>query len=1770
MSIPTNPRRFLSIFWMLAAFSTSAWGQKELALPPWQTLSIDRYEAQQAALAPYRYDDSLFCHVQTQRKATSAAQLRQAGLRPQLYLGRGRYAVRFAQSLTRAQLEAAGVQALLLPNAAAKVQAELQAWATVPERSRVGTDRVWITAEVLGPHRFADLKTAVLRRGGQLHGKVEGSSFQEVELPYASLAAFAAEPFVVSVSVRAPEDETTNFDGVIAHRANVLQSRLPGGRGLDGRGVMVGVGDEGFIPEHADLRPRMQNLFAGLNGDHADHVAGTVGGAGILNPDRAGMAPKVSMIHDRFSNIVNNAVSYRSTYGMVLTNNSYGFGIACPTTGTYSSYTSTSSSLDEQISGNLPIIHCFAASNDGGLASCGSRTGGFGTISLGYGGTKNTVVVGSVTSSDVISGFSSRGPVADGRVKPDVMAVGSSVPSTVRTNTYSFKSGTSMATPGTTGSLALMYQRYRQLNSNQNPDGALLKALLMNTADDIGNAEVDYRHGYGRININRAVQALEAGRFITGTLSQGGSVTHTLPVAAGGSQLKVMLYWHDYRGFTSGPQSFKALVNDLDMTVTTPSATVLRPWVLNPAVGQENALAIRQIDTLNNVEQVTLASPANGDYTVTISGTEVPFGPQRYYLVWEPLPTGVTLTYPLGREVVPNSSTQRIRWEAPGFTAGTFTVALSTDGGTNYTNLITGLSGTTRWWDWAVPAGQAFTDQARIRVSYSGPEGSGFSNSPGNFVIFGTPIVSIANCDGSGLLTWPAVSGASSYRILQYNGVDSLVQVATTTNLSYPIGGTGGNPWLWVSVQAVTSGGVNSRRSNAIQPATTNVACPWSPDMGVRLFVGTTRGRSGTSQSLSATYQVQVQVKNYGNNTINAVDVPVRYRVGNGPVRTLLYTGTLAPNTNSATLAFSATENFSAGGTYQVTAWTELPGDFLPANDTLRQTLQNIPNPAVALPYTLPLAGLPGSATVNTFGLTGYELADYTESDANGRMRTKLYGWGGNFNTFTLDRASAGGASTTANYLDFTANLSAHPAGAPLSLDFEFFHHGETASTNDRVWARGSDGQPWVELYNWNTVMGTAGGIRVVTGVNVAGPLQAAGQALTSSFQLRFGQEGNDQATGVTTLQGITVGNMRLYNPGADVRLVAITSPAAGCLASGSRTVTISVQNLSPSALTNVPVFYSYNGQTAVAGSIPTLGVGATVSYSFPTALNIPATPQAHRLRTWTAQGGDLNALNDTATAVYNSVVTSFPWHDGFEGTATLWQSGGTNNSWAWGTPLRPSQGLLTDTAANGNQVWATNLRGNYNNNERSYIESPCLNLSGAGFSAGNLPQISFHNIFNIEPGWDSLRLEYSTDGITWTKLTGSGAGFVNWYPRLGRHFAGSQSTWRASSARLPAAAISANTRIRFTFFSDASDLFDGIYLDDIVVDRASNIHNTAGATNGITRTSTGSGTWLHFTNGAGDRIASVQDVANMGTITLDVNVHTGALRTFESKVYGSRNWVLNAQTPPTAPVPVLLYVTQAELDALAVAEPVAARNFQRMLVSRYSGTMEDFSLGNNIYGAPYNTLLQVPAKRPFADGYALEVSTPGFSEYRFGPFPIIGTEPLPARLLSFTGKASPNADAHLAWTTTEEQDLLPYRLERSPDGRTWQPIYTQPAQNATGTHRYSFTDEGALALRGQYYRLRMASSSGKQELSPIVYLTSATAGTVPIALYPNPATHTLTVEAPTAYTAQVLDLAGRVLLAQAGQGKSQLAVGSLPAGAYQIRLLLDGGLVRNLRWQKQ
>ena len=152
-------------------------------------------------------------------------------------------------------------------------------------------------------------------------------------------------------------------------------------------------------------------------------------------------------------------------------------------------YDGSSNSVDAQIFTNNKLLHVFSAGNAGTTLCSGINVASYGNITGGFKAGKNVVAVGNLGLTDVLEPSSSRGPVYDGRIKPDICAVGTGMNSTGPNNTTQSPpdvSGTSAACPGIAGVAAQLYQAHVELKGGV-PESALIKALLMNAADDLGS-----------------------------------------------------------------------------------------------------------------------------------------------------------------------------------------------------------------------------------------------------------------------------------------------------------------------------------------------------------------------------------------------------------------------------------------------------------------------------------------------------------------------------------------------------------------------------------------------------------------------------------------------------------------------------------------------------------------------------------------------------------------------------------------------------------------------------------------------------------------------------------------------------------------------------------------------------------------------------------------------------------------------------------------------------------------------------------------------------------------------------------------------------------------------------------------------------------------------------------------------------------------------------------------------------------------------------------
>ena len=278
--------------------------------------------------------------------------------------------------------------------------------------------------------------------------------------------------------------------------------------------------------------------------------------------------------------------------------------------------------------------------------------GDYDSLPGGSSSAKNVLVVGAV--ADIPGGyqdsagvqmatFSSWGPTDDGRIKPDLVANGTTLYSSLATSVdaYGLLSGTSMAAPVVTGSLALLQEHYRATHEGNQPTSATLRALVVHTADEAGDTPgPDYRFGWGLLNTAAAAEVisldtLDNHRLQELVLVDGGQVTLTVS-SDGWAPLRVTLAWTDPPGtvpVVAVDPIDLMLVNDLDITLTSMvSGPVDYPWVLDGA--DPTRAAATGINDRDNIEQVLVATPRAGDYLITINhkGT-MENGSQQFSLI---------------------------------------------------------------------------------------------------------------------------------------------------------------------------------------------------------------------------------------------------------------------------------------------------------------------------------------------------------------------------------------------------------------------------------------------------------------------------------------------------------------------------------------------------------------------------------------------------------------------------------------------------------------------------------------------------------------------------------------------------------------------------------------------------------------------------------------------------------------------------------------------------------------------------------------------------------------------------------------------------------------------------------------------------------------------------------------------------------------------------------------------------------------------------------
>lgn len=557
-------------------------------------------------------------------------------------------------------------------------------------------------------------------------------------VPAAALAACPAVRFVEAADRPVRPERQLNGADLTANKITAVHARYPQ---LTGRGLTVSVKEDPLDTDDLDFRGRLvnPNPQAQLVDAHATIMATLIAGGGNSSPNGKGAAWQARIAQSSSASLLPDDGAGLAAQGVSVQNHSYGVSV-----GAENFYGLEARAYDAQARQYPALLHVFSSGNVGaqpgptgpyaGLPNTANLTGEFKNA-------KNSLSVGNTDALGQVVALSSRGPAADGRVKPELVAYGSG--------------GSSDAAALVSGISLLAQHAYRERRGTL-PSSALLRAALLNTADDAGRPNLDFVAGYGQADALGAVQTMLDGRYVEGSVGQGQEQVFPLTVPAGTHRLKLTLAWTDPE---AAANAATALVNDLDLTLTRPAdAQRWLPWTLS-AYPHLDSLALparRRPNHRDNAEQITLELPAAGTYELRVRGYQLGQGPQAFSVAYE-LENDLTWLHPSKARNVRAGEEALLRWQWAG-PAATARLEYQPVGQTVWSTLSPSVNLTQQTFRWTAPT---TPEAARLRLLTSA--GAVVSDT---FFVARPLLLDVAYaCADETRLVWARVPGASQYQV---------------------------------------------------------------------------------------------------------------------------------------------------------------------------------------------------------------------------------------------------------------------------------------------------------------------------------------------------------------------------------------------------------------------------------------------------------------------------------------------------------------------------------------------------------------------------------------------------------------------------------------------------------------------------------------------------------------------------------------------------------------------------------------------------------------------------------------------------------------------------------------------------------------------------------------------------------------------------------------------------------------------------------------------
>ncbi|MCB9033170.1 MAG: S8 family serine peptidase [Chitinophagales bacterium] len=1488
-------------------------------------------------------------------------------------------------------------------------------------------------------------------------------NFVEATLPIQKINQLTLLPSVLFISKKYDKKNTLYSDSYYMNRLNKAQLDAPNGYDAQAQDISVGIWDEGCIGPHQDLpNYRVFNIdkeyYYSPYFSHPTYVAGAVGMQPNLSSKQYSAAAKAKLYsYDYYNDIIQEIISGIQNYDLSVTNHSYNFAT---TTCDYSGlYIPEAQYIDELANQYPKVTHVVAVGNS---ASTCSDFDSYHSVDIGYQSAKNTIVVGWLFADETWVGNSGRGPTTDGRLKPELVTKGFGYTATNPSGGFTATYGSSFAAPQVAGMAAALQGKYKEIY-NDIPNAALVKSILCNTAEDLGNPAPDYSYGFGRPDMGRALETLTKNWYIEDIISSNQSKIYNLNITEE-QQLKLTLCWTDLAAF---PLADKILVNDLDVVLVTPSLDTILPWTLDP--NNYTANAVRKKDQLNNIEQITHNNLAAGNYQIIIKANSLQSATQQFAVSYYKDDAQLDIVHPDGGEVLNASATYPIKWNNKQSTTGN--IAYSIDGGTSWNTIATDVDMSVGSYSWTTPSVTNNIDSCLIMIEYNGIQDTSNAYFTIAKAVASSNII-INTCNQNANISWTATTNTDKYYLyLLEDGQFRFLDSTNTNNYNlFPII-EGKGYGIAISTKY---NDIESNKSDTKTFSWTSNSCTNTNDIGVVDILQPKIGRQFTQTQLTSNEQLAFVVKNLGVNTVNGFFI--NYKINNGLLKTLAVNHAVIANALD-TVYFSINEDLSAIGNYTVVAYTVLPLDTFRFNDTLHYTIKHLANLPITLPWTENYEFNSTVITANTFGIDNMQYSDFYTAKA-GRLRTDLnnvYAKDGvhclNFDNY-LDTDTA-----TVDYI-ITLNLSNY-IDSILYLDFDYTHHNEQVG-NDFIFARGSDADTWINIYDLFTNKPNVGEYKSEKYINLYELLKVQNnQDFSSSFQIKIQLQLTNRTSNVYNNGGYAFDNLKIYNAGNDATVNYIQQHKAYCSSDlNFQPITINVKNNTTTTYNNVIVKYSINGTNTITETILQLLPFENKLYSFTTLPNI-TTQGSYAIKAWVENTGDVFKQNDSSSILDIVVLPSvnqFPYYNSFEQEATMLATG-ENSSWQWTQPYK----YYTRKAAEGNNAWTNTQYKTYNYNEKSYLYAGCYNFSA--FTQN--PNLSINHIQDIEFLSDSVFAEYSSDGVTWQRLGCKDCGY-NWYNNLiNNYWQSTTIPWQVATTKIPIDDFvdKSNVRIRFKLNSDAAGVGEGLAIDDLHIYEQNTSIATADSVY-LHANSTGSG-WVYFYNN-GLIVAKLNDNGTAyGNITLAYNVKTTNIDAYEGKVLVPRNWYIHSDIAIQNNILIYFYLLNDECLAYML-EDDSAFCMNDIAMLHYNGFNENLSLKDNFIRGNFQTLSPSQVQfQPYQRGYQIACTINSWGEYY-----LIGEklneDKIPTIVFSDLNAIQVNDDALVNWQTAQELNAVNFIVQYSFDGINFINLDTVPATgNSTSQINYNYIDI-VNAINGTvlYYRIIATDVNDKQFFS--------------------------------------------------------------------------------------